>query len=238
MGGEAQNGQGPTQPSVERDWPMVPEEPAQESARAARGTESQVARPLCLLRHHRERSVIGAVPARGPPTMAQMAQPTGRANTDDVGAVCPCAERLSPPCGASRAQCVPLSSETIVRGAGCPSGASPDLWEPRVGNRPRPPGRCANPTYGLPEHQCPSSHRSVKWPCRPRGPGTVERRWTKPQRAEALMTPTPITTRATPANVFPVIRSSRRAAATSRVKTGNVAMNGATTITVPTNRAP
>ena len=95
---------GPTQPSVERDWPMVPEEPAQESARAARGTESQVARPLCLLRHHRERCVIGAVPARGPPTMAQMAQPTGRANTDDVGAVCPCAERLSPPCGASRAQ--------------------------------------------------------------------------------------------------------------------------------------
>ena len=141
MGGEAQNGQGPTQPSVERDWPMVPEEPAQESARAARGTESQVARPLCLLRHHRERSVIGAVPARGPPTMAQMAQPTGRANTDDVGAVCPCAERLSPPCGASRAQCVPLSSETIVRGAGCLNWASPDLWEPRVGNCPRPPGR-------------------------------------------------------------------------------------------------
>ena len=145
MGGEAQNGQGPTQPSVERDWPMVPEEPAQESARAARGTESQVARPLCLLRHHRERSVIGAVPARGPPTMAQMAQPTGRANTDDVGAVRPCAERLSPPCGASRAQCVPLSSETIVRGAGCLNWASPDLWEPRVGNCPRPPGRCANP---------------------------------------------------------------------------------------------
>ena len=145
MGGQAQDGQGPTQPSVERDWSMVPEEPAQESARAARGTESQVARTLCLLRHHRERCVIGAVPARGPPTMAQMAQPTGRANTDDVGAVCPCAERLSPPCGASRAQCVPLSSETIVRGAGCPSGASPDLWEPRVGNCPRPPGRCANP---------------------------------------------------------------------------------------------
>ena len=86
--------------------------------------------------------------------MAQMAQPKGRANTDDVGAVCPCAERLSPPCGASRAQCVPLSSETIVRGAGCPSGASPDLWEPRVGNRPRPPGRCANPTYNQASMKC------------------------------------------------------------------------------------
>jgi hypothetical protein len=51
-------------------------------------------------------------------------------------------QHLSPPRGASRAQCVPLSSETIVRGAGCLNWASPDLREPRVGNCPRPPGRC------------------------------------------------------------------------------------------------
>ena len=31
------------------------------------------------------------------------------------------------------------SSETIIRGAGCLSWARPDLWEPRVGNCPRPP---------------------------------------------------------------------------------------------------
>ena len=35
---------------------------------------------------------------------------------------------------------VPLSSKAIVRGAGCPSWARPELWEPRVGNCPRPPG--------------------------------------------------------------------------------------------------
>ena len=33
------------------------------------------------------------------------------------------------------------SSESLDRGAGCGSSARPDLWEPRVGNRPRPPGR-------------------------------------------------------------------------------------------------
>ena len=31
------------------------------------------------------------------------------------------------------------SSEAIIRGAGCPNWARPDLWEPRVGNCPRPP---------------------------------------------------------------------------------------------------
>ena len=47
---------------------------------------------------------------------------------------------LSSPSHARRAQCVPLSSETIVRGAGCLSWARPELREPRVGNCPRPPG--------------------------------------------------------------------------------------------------
>ena len=28
----------------------------------------------------------------------------------------------------------------------------------------------SNPTYGLPEHQCPSSRGSVKWPCSPHSP--------------------------------------------------------------------
>ena len=56
---------------------------------------------------------------------------------------------LSSPSHARRAQCVPLSSETIVRGAGCLSWARPELREPRVGNCPRPPGlRQAKPWRG------------------------------------------------------------------------------------------
>ena len=40
------------------------------------------------------------------------------------------------------AQCVPLSSETIVRGAGMRESRTPgSLWESRAGNCPRPPER-------------------------------------------------------------------------------------------------
>ena len=41
-------------------------------------------------------------------------------------------------------RCAFRRSDAMVRGAGCPSRARPDLWEPGVGNHPRPPGpsRC------------------------------------------------------------------------------------------------
>ena len=39
------------------------------------------------------------------------------------------------------------------------SRATRTSWAGNVGLR------CANPTCGPPEHRCPSSHRSVKWPC-------------------------------------------------------------------------
>ena len=63
------------------------------------------------------------------------------ARTHDLGPLRAPARHLSPPPCASRAQCVPLGSKAIVRGAGCPNWACPDLWEPRVGNCLRPPGQ-------------------------------------------------------------------------------------------------
>ncbi len=62
------------------------------------------------------------------------------ARADDVGAIRQAAQDLSPPPSARSAQCVPLRSESMARGAGCSNGARPDPWEPRVGNCPRPPG--------------------------------------------------------------------------------------------------
>ena len=53
MGGQAQDGQGPIQPSAERDWPLVPSETPLERARAVRNAEPQAAGSLCLLRNHR-----------------------------------------------------------------------------------------------------------------------------------------------------------------------------------------
>ena len=57
----------------------------------------------------------------------------------DLGEVSAAAPAL-PACPAARgSQCVSLRSETVDRGTGCGSSAGPDLWEPRVGNHPRPP---------------------------------------------------------------------------------------------------
>ena len=54
MGRQTQDRQGPTQPSAEGNWPMVPESSALETARPAGGAEPQAERSLRLLRHHRQ----------------------------------------------------------------------------------------------------------------------------------------------------------------------------------------
>ena len=141
VGGEAQDGEGPIQPSAEGDWPMVPDSSALEIARPARGALSQAARTLRLLRNHRQCTGAGADAPRSAPVLAQVVGPAWRAKAHDVEPIPPCAERLPSPPGASRSQCVPLSSETILRGAECVNCACSDLWEPRVGNCPRPPDR-------------------------------------------------------------------------------------------------
>ena len=75
MGGQAQDGQGPIQPSVERNWPMVPESSALEAARPAGSVKPQVAWSLRLLRNHRQRYGVEPIPNRGHTTVAQVAWP-------------------------------------------------------------------------------------------------------------------------------------------------------------------
>ena len=120
--------------------PMVPESSALEGARPARGAVAQAARALCLLRHDGELPGAAAIPHRSRSEMVQVARPEKLERAHDMGTIHAPAEDLSSPPCARGAQCVPLSSETIVRGAGCGKAACPDLWEPRAGNCPRPPG--------------------------------------------------------------------------------------------------
>ena len=77
-----------------------------------------------------------------------MARPAKLAGPHDMGPLCVPTQNLSPPRSASRAQCVPLNSETIIRGAECVNRACSELWEPRVGNHPRPPGEQADTQLG------------------------------------------------------------------------------------------
>ena len=70
----------------------------------------------------------------------------------------------------------PSAAEPEAAGAGLAqrnptSHATRTSWAGNVGLR------CANPTYGLPEHRCPSSHRSVKWPCAGQADGSAAGRF-------------------------------------------------------------
>ena len=114
MGRQTQDRQGPTQPSAEGNWPMVPEPSALETARPAGGAEPQAERSLRLLRHHRQLPSVEPIPIRSGTAVAQMARPAELAGPHDMGPLRAPTQHLSPPRGASRAQCVPLSSETII----------------------------------------------------------------------------------------------------------------------------
>ena len=114
MGRQTQDRQGPTQPSAEGNWPMVPESSALETARPAGGAEPQAERSLRLLRHHRQLPGVEPIPIRSGTAVAQMARPAKLAGPHDMGPLRAPTQHLSPPRGASRAQCVPLSSETII----------------------------------------------------------------------------------------------------------------------------
>ena len=59
----------------------------------------------------------------------------------DLGALRSSARTLSIAHAARRSQCLSCRSESLDRGTGCGSSARPVLWEPRVSNRPGPPGR-------------------------------------------------------------------------------------------------
>ena len=75
--------------------------------------------------------------------LAQVAASPLMAWAHDVGNVCPSHHALSAPLTARCSQCLPSHGDTIVRGAGCPNRAGPDLWEPRVSDHPWPPGQDA-----------------------------------------------------------------------------------------------
>ena len=94
--------------------PMVPESSALETARPAGGAEPQAERSLRLLRHHRQLPGVEPIPIRSGTAVAQMARPAKLAGPHDMGPLRAPTQLVSPPRGASRAQCVPLSSETII----------------------------------------------------------------------------------------------------------------------------
>ena len=102
------------QPSTASDGAVVSEQQAPEPARAARGAEQQAERPRCLLRRHRQRAGTDAPALCGGKALVQVAGPARRTSPDDVEALQGGPESLPAAPAARGAQCVPLSSESII----------------------------------------------------------------------------------------------------------------------------
>ena len=141
LGSATQDGEGPFHPWVTADRSLVPNVSSLAGVGPASGFIPQAEGSLRLLWHHRQWPGAGPFSLRSPAIMAQVVESPLVACPDDMGKVCPFGYALSAPPTACRSQCLPSCSDSVVRGAGCPNRASPDLWEPRVSNRPWLPGR-------------------------------------------------------------------------------------------------
>src|SRR5205807_6410626 len=73
LGGETQDHAEPLRTSAQEDRSMVSGLPAPVDCGAAPGIESEAARPLRLLRNHRQLRSVAPVPGRGAPALAAMA---------------------------------------------------------------------------------------------------------------------------------------------------------------------
>src|SRR5690606_25450437 len=109
--------------------------------RAERRVGQEVERSLQLLWGDVQFSITGQFLPGCRPHMAQVVEPTiaqslHRLGPDerDLGVV----EITAP---AHRSPVRQARSEPMTRGTGCGKSARPDLWEPREGNDPGPPGR-------------------------------------------------------------------------------------------------
>ena len=145
LGSTTQDGQGPFHPCATGNRSLVPSASSLAGSGPASGLAPQAPGSLRLLRHHRQWACARPLSLRGPTPVAQVAASPLVAWAHDVGEVCPSYHALSAPPTARCSQCLPSCSDAIVRGAGCPNRARPDLWEPRVSNHPRPPGKCEMP---------------------------------------------------------------------------------------------
>ncbi|BCX82620.1 RNA-directed DNA polymerase [Methylomarinovum caldicuralii] len=140
LGRQTQDRPSPAQPLPAGDQPLVPDAPPLAGCRPTSGPEPQTQGALCLLWDRRQQPIAGPLPVRGQTALVQMVVPP-QPGTDELGPFWAAVQTIPTPPTARGSRNCPLRSDAIVRGAGCLNRARPDLWEPRVSNRPRSPGR-------------------------------------------------------------------------------------------------
>ena len=140
LGGAAQDGLGSSESSAAAHGPVVPSPPPRARGGPTGGAEPTAARSLPVLRGDRQRTRLSHLPPAGPTPVADLAESALAGSPPELGGVSASPPPLSPHPTARRPQHSPSGSESVGRGAGCPNWARPDLWEPREGNLPGPPG--------------------------------------------------------------------------------------------------
>jgi hypothetical protein len=106
---------------------------------AACSAESAASRALCVLRDNRERAVASCFPIRGAADLAQVEALAVEQGTQDMGVVDAALGAVSSTSGLRGSFDLSSRSEPVIRGAGCGSSASPDLWEAGESDLPGPP---------------------------------------------------------------------------------------------------
>ncbi len=101
----------PAGPRPETGTGLVPEEPAPSAYRTARCAGAEAARPLRLLRHHRQLLGTGSLLSRGLPHLAQMADAAVELCATVLGLVERVDETHTAPASSCRAQRLPSVSE-------------------------------------------------------------------------------------------------------------------------------
>ena len=113
LGGEAEDIQEPTQPSTSGAGGVAPKGTPSPHRRTAPDPESKASGPLRILRDHRQRRCVEAVPARGHRALEEMAWPTPSRRRSPLGADVPAAGALSAPASGCRPLGVPKRGESL-----------------------------------------------------------------------------------------------------------------------------
>ncbi len=139
MGSQAQDGENPTAANTQACQCMASTKAASSGQVAAQETLTGAQWALCLLCPHRESTVHAKLALAGNMPVAQMAESALLERTNAVGEVQQTATALPVAPSPCRTHSQ-YRSKTMNRGAVCGSSARTDLWEPRGGNNPGPPG--------------------------------------------------------------------------------------------------
>jgi hypothetical protein len=108
-------------------------------------------------------------PTHGAADLAQMVAPAVEQGTQDMGVVESAHRAVSSTVGSRCSFDLSSRSEPMIRGAGCGSPASPDLWEAGESDLPGPPdipfaATTVRPFGPVPRYSLVTTDKSCYWP--------------------------------------------------------------------------